>query len=38
VLKQSGQGGRTDLYVDALRQLFDLQETEADDSGQQAGE
>ncbi|MBI1921611.1 MAG: glutamyl-tRNA reductase [Geobacter sp.] len=23
-LKQTGQGGRTDLYVDALRQLFDL--------------
>ncbi|HQB39933.1 MAG TPA: glutamyl-tRNA reductase, partial [Deltaproteobacteria bacterium] len=38
VLKQSGQGGRTDLYVDALRQLFDLQEAEADDSGQQTRE
>src|SRR6266568_4502484 len=25
VLKQAGQGGRTDLYVDALRQLFELQ-------------
>ena len=24
-LKQAGQGGRVDLYVDALRQLFDLQ-------------
>lgn len=24
LLKQSGQGGRTDLYVDALRALFDL--------------
>jgi glutamyl-tRNA reductase len=28
LLKQTGQGGRTDLYVDALRQLFEL-ETEA---------
>ncbi|RII29458.1 MAG: glutamyl-tRNA reductase [Geobacter sp.] len=25
VLKQAGQGGRVDLYVDALRQLFDLE-------------
>ena len=25
LLKKSGQGGRTDLYVDALRSLFDLQ-------------
>ena len=25
LLKKSGQGGRTDLYVDALRALFDLQ-------------
>jgi glutamyl-tRNA reductase len=25
VLKQTGQGGRTDLYVDALRQLFELE-------------
>jgi glutamyl-tRNA reductase len=24
-LKQAGQGGRVDLYVDALRQLFDLE-------------
>ena len=24
LLKQAGQGGRTDLYVDALRALFDL--------------
>ncbi|HTG81316.1 MAG TPA: glutamyl-tRNA reductase [Geobacteraceae bacterium] len=28
LLKKTGQGGRTDLYVDALRQLFELQ-TEA---------
>jgi glutamyl-tRNA reductase len=26
-LKQAGQGGRVDLYVDALRQLFDLEAT-----------
>jgi glutamyl-tRNA reductase len=25
VLKRTGQGGRTDLYVDALRHLFDLE-------------
>jgi glutamyl-tRNA reductase len=25
LLKKAGQGGRTDLYVDALRSLFDLQ-------------
>jgi glutamyl-tRNA reductase len=25
LLKKSGQGGRTDLYVDALRNLFDLE-------------
>jgi glutamyl-tRNA reductase len=25
VLKKAGQGGRVDLYVDALRQLFDLE-------------
>ncbi len=25
ILKQTGQGGRTDLYVDALRQLFELE-------------
>ena len=25
VLKQAGQGGRVDLYVDALRQLFELE-------------
>jgi glutamyl-tRNA reductase len=25
VLKRTGQGGRTDLYVDALRQLFELE-------------
>lgn len=31
VLKQSGQGGRTDLYTDALRQLFDLQTCAQDD-------
>ncbi len=24
VLKQTGQGNRTDLYLDALRSLFDL--------------
>jgi glutamyl-tRNA reductase len=26
LLKKAGQGGRTDLYVDALRALFELQE------------
>jgi len=31
VLKQAGQGGRTDLYVDALRQLFELQSVPRDD-------
>lgn len=31
VLKQAGQGGRVDLYVDALRQLFDLQTSHQDD-------
>lgn len=31
VLKQSGQGGRVDLYVDALRQLFELEALERDD-------
>jgi len=31
VLKKSGQGGRTDLYTDALRQLFDLQTSSQDD-------
>jgi len=31
VLKQAGQGGRTDLYVDALRQLFELQQSPQDD-------
>ena len=31
VLKQSGQGGRADLYTDALRQLFDLQTSHQDD-------
>jgi glutamyl-tRNA reductase len=30
-LKQAGQGGRVDLYVDAVRQLFDLQTTVEDD-------
>ena len=25
LLKKTGQGGRTDLYVDALRQLFELE-------------
>jgi len=30
-LKQAGQGGRVDLYVDALRQLFDLQAAPQDD-------
>ncbi|MBT1070802.1 glutamyl-tRNA reductase [Pelotalea chapellei] len=30
-LKQAGQGGRVDLYVDALRQLFDLQTGLQDD-------
>jgi len=28
LLKKAGQGGRTDLYVDALRQLFELAEPE----------
>ena len=27
VLKKAGQGGRVDLYVDAMRQLFDLEAT-----------
>lgn len=31
VLKQAGQGGRTDLYVDALRQLFELQPAPRDE-------
>jgi glutamyl-tRNA reductase len=31
VLKQSGQGGRVDLYVDALRQLFGLEALQRDD-------
>jgi glutamyl-tRNA reductase len=30
-LKQAGQGGRVDLYIDALRQLFDLQTSRQDD-------
>ncbi|HXE97295.1 MAG TPA: glutamyl-tRNA reductase [Dongiaceae bacterium] len=30
-LKQSGQGGRVDLYVDALRQLFGLEALQRDD-------
>jgi glutamyl-tRNA reductase len=29
-LKQAGQGGRIDLYVDAVRQLFDLQTMQQD--------
>ncbi len=29
-LKQSGQGGRVDLYVDALRQLFELEALQRD--------
>ncbi|HTY21461.1 MAG TPA: glutamyl-tRNA reductase, partial [Geobacteraceae bacterium] len=28
LIKQTGQGGRTDLYLDALRQLFELQTEE----------
>ncbi len=31
VLKQAGQGGRVDLYVDALRQLFGLEALQRDD-------
>ena len=31
VLKQAGQGGRVDLYVDALRQLFELESLQHDD-------
>jgi glutamyl-tRNA reductase len=31
LLKRAGQGGRTDLYVDALRQLFELQMEEPED-------
>jgi glutamyl-tRNA reductase len=31
VLKQAGQGGRVDLYVDALRQLFELEALQRDD-------
>ena len=36
LLKRSGQGGRTDLYVDALRQLFELEMAgpEVDDLGE----
>ncbi|MDD5286992.1 MAG: glutamyl-tRNA reductase [Desulfuromonadaceae bacterium] len=30
VLKQAGQGGRVDLYVDALRQLFELESLQQD--------
>lgn len=31
VLKQAGQGGRIDLYVDAMRQLFELEALQQDD-------
>jgi glutamyl-tRNA reductase len=31
LLKRTGQGGRTDLYVDAVRQLFDLQTEEPEE-------
>ncbi len=31
LLKQTGQGGRVDLYVDALRQLFGLEAVRRDD-------
>ena len=31
LLKRTGQGGRTDLYVDALRQLFELETGEPDE-------
>jgi glutamyl-tRNA reductase len=31
LLKRSGQGGRTDLYVDALRQLFELETAEPEE-------
>jgi len=31
VLKKAGQGGRVDLYVDALRQLFELEALQHDD-------
>jgi glutamyl-tRNA reductase len=31
VRKQAGQGGRVDLYVDALRQLFELEALQRDD-------
>lgn len=30
LLKQAGQGGRVDLYVDALRQLFELESLQQD--------
>ncbi|MRR35001.1 glutamyl-tRNA reductase [bacterium] len=35
-LKRAGQGGRTDLYIDALRTLFELQtgESEAEELGE----
>ncbi|GAM08740.1 glutamyl-tRNA reductase [Geobacter sp. OR-1] len=36
LLKKAGQGGRTDLYVDALRALFELQT--ADEGEQELGE
>jgi glutamyl-tRNA reductase len=31
LLKRTGQGGRTDLYVDALRQLYELQTAEPEE-------
>jgi glutamyl-tRNA reductase len=31
LLKRTGQGGRTDLYVDALRQLFELETVEPEE-------
>jgi glutamyl-tRNA reductase len=31
LLKRTGQGGRTDLYVDALRQLFELETEEPEE-------
>jgi glutamyl-tRNA reductase len=31
LLKKTGQGGRTDLYVDALRQLFELETSEPEE-------
>jgi glutamyl-tRNA reductase len=38
VLKRTGQGGRTDLYVDALRNLFDLETAAQSTDTEELGE